>query len=125
MKDERDAGYRKLQIYERSYSAALAVYRMTQDFPKEELYGVIGQMRRASLSIPLNIAEGHAKKESQTEFKRFLYMALGSTDEVRVLLDFSKDLGYLTEERYNKASREYEEIKKMLSVFIRTVKAQA
>ena len=123
MNTQDGGGYRKLQIYERSYAAALAVYRMTQEFPKSELGGITDQIRRASVSIPLNIAEGHARKESQKEFKRFLMMAVGSTDEVRVLLDFAKDLGYVDEGRYIKASTEYEEIKKMLAVFISKVKA--
>ena len=123
MEERESAGYRKLQVYERSYTAALAVYRLTQEFPKEELNGLTGQIRRASLSIPLNIAEGYAKKESQKEFKRFLMMALGSTDEVRVLLEFAKDLGYVEETRYVKASTEYEEIKRMLSVLISKVKS--
>jgi len=122
--EKQGSGYRKLQIYERSYAAALAVYKMTQGFPKTEMGGITGQLRRASVSIPLNIAEGYAKKESQKEFKRFLMMAVGSTEEVRVLLDFAKDLGYVDEARHEKAGTEYEEIKKMLTVFIRTIKGE-
>ena len=118
----QEGGYRKLQIYERSYGAALAVYRMTQEFPKEELNGITDQIRRASVSIPLNIAEGYAKKESQKEFKRFLMMAVGSTDEVRVLLDFAKDLGYVSDVKHEKASAEYDEIGKMLTGFIKKIK---
>ena len=63
-------GYQKLKIYEKSYRAALAVYRMTESFPEREKYGITDQMRRASVSIALNIAEGYAKKESQAEFRR-------------------------------------------------------
>ena len=122
MHAQESSGYRKLQIYERSYAAALAVYRMTQEFPKEEFGGIADQMRRASVSIPLNIVEGHAKKESQKEFKRYLTMAVGSTDELRVLLDFAKDLGFVDDARHKKASAEYEEIKRMLTVFIKKIK---
>ena len=71
-------GYRQLQVYERSYKAALAVYRMTKGFPESEEYGMTSQMQRAGISVALNIAEGYAKKSSQEEFKRFLLMALGS-----------------------------------------------
>ncbi len=63
-------GYQKLKIYKKSYRAALAVYRMTESFPEREKYGITDQMRRASVSIALNIAEGYAKKESQAEFRR-------------------------------------------------------
>ena len=114
-------GYRQLQVYERSYKAALAVYRMTKRFPEREKYGMTSQMQRAGISVALNIAEGYAKKSSQEEFKRFLLMALGSANEMSVLIDFSKDLGYITKEEYKKASREYEEIGKMLNKFIQTV----
>lgn len=120
--DTQGSGYRKLQIYERSYAAALAVYKMTQEFPRREQGGITDQMRRASVSIPLNIAEGYAKKESQKEFRRFLMMAVGSTDELRVLLDFAKDLGYVDEARHEKADKEYEEIKRMLTVFMRRIR---
>ena len=94
----QDMGYRQLQVYERSYKAALAVYRMTKRFPEREKYGMTSQMQRAGISVALNIAEGYAKKSSQEEFKRFLLMALGSANEMSVLIDFSKDLGYITEE---------------------------
>ena len=76
------SGYKELKVYKRSYKAAKAIYEMTVGFPNEERYGITNQLRRAALSIPLNIAEGYAKRESQEEFKRFLMMALGSSNEV-------------------------------------------
>ena len=100
------SGYKELKVYRRSYKAAKAVYEMTAGFPKEERYGITNQLKRASLSIPLNIAEGYAKRESQEEFKRFLMMALGSSNEVLVLLDFSKDVKYISEEIHEKAFAE-------------------
>ena len=114
-------GYKELQIYERSYKAALAVYRMTKGFPETEKFALASQMQRASTSIALNIAEGYAKKSSQGELKRFLTMALGSANEMSVLIDFSNDLGYITQAEHAKASREYEEIGKMLNKFAQTV----
>ena len=114
-------GYRKLQIYERSYQAALAIYRMTKGFPGTEKFALVSQMQRASTSIALNIAEGYAKKSSQEEFKRFLLMALCSANEMSVLLDFSKDLGYINQTEYEKASKEYDEIGKMLNKFVQTI----
>ena len=117
------SGYRGLQVYEKSYKAALAVYAGTKRYPEEEKYGLTSQMRRAYTSIPLNIAEGYAKRSSQEEFKRFLLMAVGSANEMCVLLDFAKDLGYIPERSYAELSREYDEIGKMLSGFIKRIQA--
>ena len=97
---------------------------MTVGFPNEERYGITNQLRRAALSIPLNIAEGYAKRESQEEFKRFLMMALGSSNEVLVLIDFSKDVGYISDAKHKKAFAEYEEIASMLNSFIQSVKTK-
>ena len=118
------SGYKELKVYERSYKAAKAVYEMTAGFPTEERYGITNQLMRASLSIPLNIAEGYAKRESQEEFKRFLMMALGSSNEVLVLLDFSKDVKYISEATHKKAFAEYEEIASMLNSFIQSIKTK-
>ena len=114
-------GYERLEVYKRSYKAGLAVYRTTQAYPKEERYAMTDQMRRASVSIPLNIAEGYAKRSSQEEFKRFLFMAIGSSNEMSVLIEYSKDLGYISEEQYEKASQEYDEIGRMLNSLIKAV----
>ena len=114
-------GYRKMQVYERSYKAGLAVYRMTGGFPEEEKYGMTSQMRRASVSIPLNIAEGYAKRSSQGEFKRFLLMAIGSANEMNVLMDYARDLGYISAEQYEMAKTECGEIGRMLNKPIQTV----
>ena len=116
------SGYRDLEIYRRSYAAARAVYEMVKGYPTFEIdRGIADQMRRASLSIPTNIAEGYAKNASQADFRRFLLMALGSANEMQVLLDFSEDVGYLNEMTHAKAIAEYEEICKMLSKFIQSV----
>ena len=95
---------------------------MTADFPKEERYGVTDQMRRASVSIALNVAEGYARRESQEELKRFLRMAVGSAAEMQVLIDFAREFGYIREERYKEAKEAYETIGKMLNAFIRKLK---
>ena len=115
------SGYKAMQVYQRGYAAVKSVYRMTERFPKEERYGITDQMRRASVSIALNVAEGYAKKESQQEFKRFLMMAMGSANEVSVLLDFSKDFGYIDAQTHEKANREYDEISRMLYVLIQRI----
>ena len=114
-------GVNDVKVYERSYKAALAVYRVSKRFPKEETYGLTSQIRRAATGIPLNIAEGYAKKESQQEFKRFIMMALGSSEEVQVLLRFAKDLGYIDEDIYKRSQTEYREISKMLNGLKRSI----
>ena len=121
--DERKRlmGYEDLKVYEKSYKSALSIYRMTERFPKEEIYGLTSQIRRAATSIPLNIAEGYAKKESQVEFKRYLMIALGSSDEMQVLLDFVKDLGYIDLETQQKAREVYKEIAKMLNKMVKSI----
>ncbi len=111
--------FRDLKVYERSYKAAISVYRMTSVLPKEELYGLTSQIKRAATSIPLNIAEGYGKKESGNEFKRFLLMAIGSCDEMRVLVDMCKDLGFISEEVHEKYEQEYDEIGRMLTTLRR------
>ena len=121
--DERKRlmGYEDLKVYEKSYKSALSIYRMTERFPKEEIYGLTSQIRRAATSIPLNIAEGYAKKESQAEFKRYLMIALGSSDEMQVLLNFVKDLGYIDLETQQKAREIYKEIAKMLNKMVKSI----
>ena len=116
------SGYKEMQVYQRGYAAAKSVYRMTERYPAEERYGMTDQMRRASMSIALNVAEGYAKRESQQEFKRYLAMALGSANEMQVLLDFSKDFGYIDAQTYGKARQEYEEISRMLNVLMQRTK---
>ena len=108
------SGYKELKVYKRSYKAAKAIYEMTVGFPNEERYGITNQLRRAA----------YAKRESQEEFKRFLMMALGSSNEVLVLIDFSKDVGYISDEKHRKAFAEYEEIASMLNSFIQSVKTK-
>ena len=119
---EKREGYRKLEVYEKSYRSAVEIYRMTADFPKEERYGITAQMRRASVSIALNVAEGYARRESQEELKRFLRMAVGSAAEMQVLIDFAREFGYIREERSKEAKEAYETIGKMLNAFIRKLK---
>ena len=114
-------GYRNLQVYRKTYPLVLDVYRMTAVFPREELFGLTSQCRRCAASIPLNIAEGYAKRESQAEFKRFLMMAMGSSVEMGVLLDLAKDLSYMKEETYTRANATYDEVRKMLFSLIERV----
>ena len=117
--------FKNLKIYEKSYKAAKAIYlSISSKFPEEERYGLKSQINRASMSIPLNIAEGYSKGDSTREMLRFMYMARGSVSEVLVLLDFAKDFAFITEKEHESATKEYSEIGRMLTKFIQNYKKQ-
>jgi four helix bundle protein len=99
--------YRDLEIYQRAYNLALRVHKITLNFPKYETIELASQLRRAALSIALNIGEGYGRKSSTADFKRFLIMALGSCDEVRIEIDFAKDLGYIEDGTHQELTEEY------------------
>ena len=109
--------FRELKVREKAHRLTLDVYRATREFPRQELYGLTGQIRRASASIGANIAEG-AGKNSRPEFARFLQIALGSASELEYHLLLSRDLGYLAEENHQLISAQVVETKKMLTGFI-------
>ena len=119
-------GYKDLKVYEKSYKAAKAIYlNVASKFPKDEKHGLTDQIKRASISIPLNIAEGYGKGDSKKEFVRFLNIARGSVNETLVILEFAKDLGYINENDWKNASEAYEEIGKMLTGLINSQKEKS
>ena len=106
--------YKDLEVYTKSYDLVLEVYEATASYPPEERYGMTSQVRRAAISIPANIAEGYGKLESAAEFKRYLRMALGSCNEIEVLLNLSSDLGYLERETAKELVERYIVVQKKL-----------
>ena len=108
--------FKKIAFWERSVDFALTVYRKTQSFPKEEMYGLTSQMRRAATSIPINIAEG-CGRESKKDFMHFLQIAEGSASEVECILILAKRLNYLSEDESDALSEEIGQIKKMIRSF--------
>jgi four helix bundle protein len=106
--------YKDLEVYKRSYELALKTHQLTLNFPEIERHELGSQLRRATKSIPLNIGEGYGKKNSANEFKRFLVMAIGSCDEVKILIEFARDLGYISQNTYKGLKNEYEQLGKML-----------
>ncbi len=107
--------YQDLDVYKRSYQLALDVHRISFTLPQSERYELSSQIRRAAVSIPLNIAEGYGRKDSQAEFKHFLRNSLGSCNEVQVLLDMLKDLGYIQEDIHQSFKEEYTILGKQLN----------
>ncbi len=96
---ENLAGYKKLIAWQRADQLTLVVYKLTQNFPKSELFSLTSQLRRAVLSVPTNIVEGYARN-SKNEFKRFIVISLGSLAEVKYLLSIAIRLSYVTEPQY-------------------------
>jgi four helix bundle protein len=104
-----------LEVYQKAYKLSLDIHKATLGFPKLEQYALADQMRRASKSICANLAEGFAKQRaSSPEFRRFLIMAVGSSDEMKVWLDYSRDLSYLRPTEVDAWKAEYSVIARML-----------
>lgn len=97
------------------------IYLETTKFPKEEIYGLTSQIRRASVSIPSNIAEGYGR-QSKKEYIRFLNIAISSLFEVQTQLEIGKNLSFLKENNFNSLYEDTREIERMLSSFIRKIK---
>jgi four helix bundle protein len=102
--------FKKYEIWQLNHSFTLEIYKMTSTFPKEELYSLTSQIRRASSSIPTNISEG-CGRNSDKEFNQFLNIALGSACETEYLLILSKDLQYLNNEVFVNLEKEVNSIK--------------
>ena len=112
--------YNDLKVWAKEHALTLNVYGVTKTFPKYELYSLTNQLRRASSSIPANIAEG-CGKNSQSEFAHFLNISLGSANERDYFLLLSKDLRYLPETNFTELEDNINEIKAMLISVINKV----
>ena len=105
-----------LNVYRKAYELSLQIHRVSLQYPKIEQFALGDQMRRASKSICANLAEGFGKQSvSKAEFKRFLLMAMGSADEMRVWVRYSQDLGYISKQQAEQWRDEYQTIAKMLN----------
>ena len=98
------------------------LYQVTSSFPNDEKFGIVSQIRRAAISVPINIAEGHGRS-SDADFVRFLYISLGSVRELEALLEVSLDLGFVAD--CKEPLERLEEVAKMLSSLIRAIKAES
>jgi four helix bundle protein len=107
--------FEDLDVFQRAYRVSLEIHRQSLGFPKEEQRGLADQIRRASKSVCANIAEGFGKQRySSSEFKRYLMIAVGSSDEMRVWLRYCLDLGYIDKKKWLQWSEEYRETARML-----------
>jgi len=103
-----------LKVYLLSYELAMDIFEMTKRFPKEETYSLIDQIRRSSRSVAINIREGYAKRKYEQVFIRHLNDSLGSSEETRGWLEFSKDCKYITEDKFEELNSRYDEISAMI-----------
>jgi len=115
--------YRKLHVYDLAHQFVLNVYKATEKFPESESRNLTSQLRRAVVSIPLNIAEGSSRR-SKKEFLQFLNYSFGSGKEIEVLLVLSKDLGFLTVKEFNDLSQQLDHVMSKLFLFIRSVEGR-
>jgi four helix bundle protein len=106
--------YKDLRVWEEAHRLTLSVYKVTQAFPKEERFGLTSQIRRASASIPANLAEGCGRR-SDGEMARFVQIAMGSGAELSYHLLLAKDLGLVTNEGHVELNEDLERVMKMLS----------
>ena len=114
--------FRKLTVWEKGHRLTLAVYKVTARFPKDELYGLTSQIRRACASIPANIAEG-CGRTGKAELGRFLQVAMGSASELEYHLLLAHDLAMLGASEYTSLVSQVVEVKRMLSAFIKRLRA--
>jgi four helix bundle protein len=107
--------YRDLKVFQESYSAALDVSRLARKMPPLEQVELARQLRKAARSVPANIVEGWAKRNSSAEFRRYLQVAIGSCDEVKFWLSMARDEQYVPDELFAAQSNRYNKIGVMLS----------
>jgi four helix bundle protein len=118
MKDFRD-----LKVWEKAHALALSCYVVTANFPKNEIFGIVSQIRRSGSSVAANIAEG-CGRGGNAEFQRFLHMAMGSASELEYHLLLSKDLQFLEKEAHDRTRTQVVEVKRMLAGLIRKIDAE-
>ncbi len=114
--------FRKLSVWGKAHSLTVEAYRATGTFPKDELYGLVSQIRRSASSVPANIAEG-CGRDGAAEFGRFLQIALGSASELEYHLLLAHDLGLLSEKDHERLGEQVVEVKRMLTGLVQKLKA--
>ena len=107
-------GHRDLMVWQRAMKLVKDIYRVSDQFPRREIYGLASQIRRAAVSVPSNLAEG-ASRNSRGEFRQFIGTARGSLAEVETQLEIARDLGYLPVQNAQELLREVDEISRMLA----------
>lgn len=115
MNDKNAERFTDLLVWQKAHEFVLAIYRLTRDFPKTEMYGLTSQIRRAAVSVPANIAEGF-KKRGRRDKSRFYNISQGSLEECRYYLILARDLGYARTEHHQEM---VEEVARLLGGYMR------
>lgn len=115
--------FKDLKVWKKAYELAVLVYSATKKFPKEELYGITGQMRRSSVSTPSNIAEGYRRKHTG-DYIRFLGIAFGSLAELETQSMLSQEFGYFVGDDFKRIMSVITEVSKMLNSLINSLECQ-
>ena len=113
--------HKDLRVWRQSIEMVTSIYLMTQSFPKEEMFGLVSQLRRASVSVPSNIAEGYARGTDKEKL-HFLRISSGSMSEVETQLMLGLNLGYIDQEKYNELSETVTSVWKQLNSLISSIK---
>jgi len=113
--------YQDLDVWKKAMELVMDIYKVTQTFPKEELYGLANQLRRASVSVPANIAEGWGRGTTK-EYIQFLRIARGSLLEVETLMTIAHNLGYVNAQDQDPILQKILEISKMMNALINSLK---
>jgi four helix bundle protein len=120
-KDKKSRSYQDLEVWKSSIALVKEVYQVTARFPSSEIYGLTNQIRRASVSIPSNIAEGQGRI-SPKEFRQFLSISIGSLAEVETQLIIAKEINYLAQEELNPLLIKIDHIRKMTKALLNSIK---
>ncbi|HOX05233.1 MAG TPA: four helix bundle protein [Planctomycetota bacterium] len=115
--------HRKLQAFNLAHNAVLGTYKATKAFPKEELFGLAAQMRRAAVSVASNIVEGSAR-ESKADYARFIDMAYGSAKELEYQVELARDLGYLGGEHSVRLASQCSRSAQVLNALVRALRSR-
>jgi len=121
MKDKTDKGYHRLIIWKKAYELVIEIYTLTKKLPRAEEFGLTSQMRRAVISVVLNIVEGH-RRSGNKEFLHFLNIARGSLAEIEACLEICSGLNYLDQEEYERIDSKVNELAYLIGSFIASLK---
>jgi len=108
-----EKGFRKLIIWQRGHSFVLIIYKLTAAFPRDELYALTSQLRRAAISVVANIVEGNSR-HSKKDYIRFIVISIGSLSEVEYYLLLAHDLGYISDTQYEQLEQKQKELARLL-----------
>jgi len=111
----------ELDVFKLSHEMTLQIYKLTKNFPAEERFSLVSQMRRAAYSVPMNLVEG-ANRLNTREYRQFVGIAKGSAGEIKYQLILARDLGYIKEKTYSELRLNYERISQMLTGLAKSLK---